>query len=111
LPFESLLVLCDLSSALSQFDKAHSPSDKAGILPIAKLLKRDSIIIRFMPHAQQNDERSAEPAEIEGRLPATAGLHFELVWSKEGQDNLMAGAARRKQRSIPIRRINISRTC
>jgi hypothetical protein len=78
LPFESLLVLCDLSSALSQFDKAHSQSDKAGILPIAKVLKRDSIIIRFMPHAQQNDERSAEPAEIEGRLTGDGWTTFRI---------------------------------
>jgi hypothetical protein len=58
LPFESLLVICYLSSALSQLDKA-------GILPFAKVLKRDSGIIRFMLLAQQNDERSAKRAGIE----------------------------------------------
>jgi hypothetical protein len=31
-------------------------------MPIANVLKRDSAIIRFMLHAQQNDERSAERA-------------------------------------------------
>jgi hypothetical protein len=34
-------------------------------MPIAKGLKRDSVIIRFMLHAQQNDERSAGRAGIE----------------------------------------------
>jgi hypothetical protein len=57
LPFESLLVVCYLSSALSQLDQAV-------ILPFAKVLRRDSVIIRFMLHPQQNDERSAERAEI-----------------------------------------------
>jgi hypothetical protein len=31
-------------------------------MPIAKVLKRDGVIIRLMLHAQQNDERSAELA-------------------------------------------------
>jgi hypothetical protein len=31
-------------------------------MPIAKALKRDSVTIRFMLQAQQNDERSAEDA-------------------------------------------------
>jgi hypothetical protein len=34
----------------------------AGIMPIAKILKRDSVTIRLMLHAQQNDERPAERA-------------------------------------------------
>jgi hypothetical protein len=33
-------------------------------MPIAKVLKTDSVIIRFMLHAQQNDEPSAERAGI-----------------------------------------------
>jgi hypothetical protein len=37
----------------------------AGIVPIAKVLKRDSVIVRFMPLAQQNDERSAERTETD----------------------------------------------
>jgi hypothetical protein len=32
-------------------------------MPIAKILKRDSVTIRLMLQAQQNDERSAELAE------------------------------------------------
>jgi hypothetical protein len=36
----------------------------AGILPIAKVLKKTRFIIRFMLQAQQNDERSAERAGI-----------------------------------------------
>jgi hypothetical protein len=52
LPFESLLVFCGFAFR------------QAGILPIAKVLKRDGVIIRFMLHAQQNDERSAERAGI-----------------------------------------------
>jgi hypothetical protein len=39
-------------------------------------------------------------------------LHFEMVWAKEGQDNVMAGTARQERRSVPIRRIDVSdRTC
>jgi hypothetical protein len=34
----------------------------AGIMPIAKVLKKDCVTIRFMLQAQQNDERSAERA-------------------------------------------------
>jgi hypothetical protein len=56
LPFESLLALCDLSSAAIRH---------AGILPIAKVLKRDSVIIRFMLHARQNGELSTERVGIE----------------------------------------------
>jgi hypothetical protein len=37
----------------------------AGILPIAKVLKRDSVIIRFMLHARQNGELSTERVGIE----------------------------------------------
>jgi hypothetical protein len=59
---KSALAAChldsDLSSAFSQFRYA-------GILPIAKVLKRDRVMIRFVLHAQQNDERSAERAGIE----------------------------------------------
>jgi hypothetical protein len=32
-------------------------------MPIAKVLKRDSVTIRFMLHVQQNDERSADVLE------------------------------------------------
>jgi hypothetical protein len=31
-------------------------------MPITKVLKKDSVIIRVMLHVQQNDERSAECA-------------------------------------------------
>jgi hypothetical protein len=48
--FESLLVFCGFVFR------------QAGILPIAKVLKKDRVIIRFMLHPQQNDERSAERA-------------------------------------------------
>jgi hypothetical protein len=34
-------------------------------MPTAKTLKRESVIIRFMLHAQQNDERSAERAGVD----------------------------------------------
>jgi hypothetical protein len=50
LPFESLLVFCGFAFR------------QAGILPIAKVLKKDRVIIRFMLHPQQNDERSAQRA-------------------------------------------------
>jgi len=35
----------------------------AGIMPIAKILKINSVAIRLMLHAEQNDERPAERAE------------------------------------------------
>jgi hypothetical protein len=44
---------------------SSSGSRLAGIVPIAKVLKRDSVIVRFMPLAQQNDERSAERTETD----------------------------------------------
>jgi hypothetical protein len=31
-------------------------------MPIAKVMKKEGVIIRFMLHAQQNDERSAKRA-------------------------------------------------
>ena len=65
-------------------------------MPIAKLLKRDSVTIGLMLHAQQNDERPAEHAGNEGCRRRLA-LHFEVVWSKKGKENPMAGAARRKR--------------
>jgi hypothetical protein len=53
LPFESLLVFYGFAFR------------QAGILPIAKVLKRDSVIIRFMLHARQNGELSTERVGIE----------------------------------------------
>jgi hypothetical protein len=44
-------------------------------MPIAKVLKRDSVTIRSMLHVQQNDERSAERAGIKNSA-ATDGLTF-----------------------------------
>jgi hypothetical protein len=60
------------------------------------VLKRDSIIIGVMLHGQQNDERSAERAGIEGE-PTSMDLHCEVVWPKVWA-NMMAGAARRERR-------------
>jgi hypothetical protein len=36
----------------------------AGIMPITKVLKRNPVITEFMPHVQQNDERSAGRAGV-----------------------------------------------
>jgi hypothetical protein len=58
LPFELLPVI--LLSVSCAFAISY-----AGILPIAKVLKRDSGIIRFTLQAQQNDERSAKRSGIE----------------------------------------------
>ena len=52
-------------------------------------------MIRFMLHAQQNDERSAERGGVDDWRGLD--LHCEVVWSKKGKVNLMAGAAFRKR--------------
>jgi hypothetical protein len=53
-------------------------------LPIATVLKRDSVAISFMLHFQQNDERSAERAEIktdQQRIDSP----FEVRWSRQAE--------------------------
>ena len=80
-------------------------------MPIAKVLKRDSVVSRFMLQARQNDERQQNVLESKTDR-RRMDLHFEVVWSKDWQDNVMAGAAQGERRTIPIRRIDVSdRTC
>jgi hypothetical protein len=42
---------------------------------------------------------------------AKDGPHYELTWSKKGQENVIAGAARRERSRVPIRRSNVSVFC
>ena len=68
-PLESLFILGVPSPATTEY---------AGIMPIAKILKGDSVTIRLMLHAQQNDEYSAERAEIYDRR-RRMDFDFELL--------------------------------
>jgi hypothetical protein len=54
-------------------------------MPIAKVLKRGSVIIRFLLHAQQNDDRSAERAGIKNGPATDEHSPFEVHWSRQGE--------------------------
>ena len=59
--------MCEAATSSASNDRweMRDVRQDAGIMPIAKGLKRGSIIIRFMLQSQQNDEPSAERAGIE----------------------------------------------
>ena len=80
-------------------------------MPITKVLKRDSVVIGCMLHVQQNDERTAERAEIED-WSAADQLTFRSDLVQGGERECDGRSLASEARAVPIRRIDVSdRTC